>query len=419
MPNGSSVLAITTRDLIETLSTLKPLNKVFVQYSPNSVSPNTGYSSPYVPANDIEKKAYPIQIGFVVPSNKVDTTFLYVETELAKIIHSPDMAEFNIRIYDSDFGYKAFVITDVDIDTSSPFSKVELVTTDISLTAVKLCVKYQLFNTLYKPYTSISAAPYKLPYVQDEDGNYLTIFKSSIASNYRYVQSVPHGDVEYNYIYVVAQVPVNNKSQLFLFGLKIYSCMYDGAGGHSIPVVIPATEVSGWIQLTNMGDNRNPDIVVDAYNNLHVFWESDREGSNLYQIYYGVLGPSEILSGSAAIMSILDKKADLDRNGTSSFDFMKSPLLLPFVDPYLDSYAAASLESKTKNNGAVSIVDYNEIRISGNVIEDQAMAFLSLSHDDMGQNFSNDFDQVGFELAFTLKIEQIFGQILPVRHKEL
>jgi len=87
---------------------------------------------------------------------------------------------------------------------------------------------------------------------------------------------------------VICSAPVNNKLQLFLY-------TPDGD--------------SDWIQLTHVGENKNPKIVEDDLYNLHIIWESDRTGRS--QLYYTCLGTASRMFTNLVIDNTLGKVAEL------------------------------------------------------------------------------------------------------------
>ena len=63
-----------------------------------------------------------------------------------------------------------------------------------------------------------------------------------------------------------------------------------------------------WAQLTHIGENKNPRVVEDDLNNIHIIWESDR--SRRGQLYYSCLGPSSRMFANLAIDNLLAKVSE-------------------------------------------------------------------------------------------------------------
>ncbi|MAH42673.1 hypothetical protein CL614_03020 [archaeon] len=86
---------------------------------------------------------------------------------------------------------------------------------------------------------------------------------------------------------VVCSASVNDKLQLFLY---------------------TPDNAEPWTQLTSVGENKNPKIVEDTSDNIHIVWESDRGGK--VQLYYTCIGVSSRMFSNLAIDNLLARAAE-------------------------------------------------------------------------------------------------------------
>ncbi len=207
---------------------------------------------------------------------------------------------------------------------------------------------------------------------------------------------------EITYIYIVAEAVINKRSQLFLY--ETYAQKWLGSGADPS---CPFTD-SGWIQLTNSGENKNPKICLDASGSLHVFWEGTRDSQT--QIYYTTLGPATLTAPHAALASALDKQAEfLHKKEDERPDTYVEKLAT--VHDAIDigivkgcsSQAANTMWMAAASDSGVNVGNNSEIRISGNPSTSQAMAWTIIDKDEVGVGFGNSFVQRQYEVSFNLK----------------
>lgn len=213
--------------------------------------------------------------------------------------------------------------------------------------------------------------------------------------------------LDLTYVYVVAEAISAGTSQLFLYSFVT------GAGSTCNNASIPTESSFGWHQLTFKGENKNPQISVDRSGNLHIFWESDRSGRN--QVYFGVLGPSSFSLSNTAIMSVADKQAQLIQRDADDqpLEFTSDPILkinnpssMSIVKNTADQIYQTNdqwvaYESDSSN---VQTPTNKYVRISGNPVLGQGMAFTKIDQDPAGTLFSSGlFKERSFSMSFILK----------------
>lgn len=219
-----------------------------------------------------------------------------------------------------------------------------------------------------------------LPYILDSQQREVPSVNPVIATRKDYVNN-------HMYVYVVTQAPVNNIYQLFFYGFRL----------GDLP------ETSGdWIQLTFDGENRNPSVSCDHAGNLHICWESDRDGPS--QIYYGVLGHGSRSLVNQVLMSALDKEAE----GLSNRSLLSvgDPVAIQEVG---DWYRLIG------QSGAVSIVGSNKVAVQGNVKNDAAIALYPLNTDENGDEITGYWSQISYQISFDLSINGIADKQLSDR----
>jgi len=265
------------------------------------------------------------------------------------------------------------------------------------------CVNAVLYYDAAEPVTDIYGdEQYALSYVRNEfeTGAYVKPINVTIASNKEYV-----GVEEEIYVYLIVEaITENNLSQLYFNSLKI------GSNSEF------TTKEIGWERITNdsQGNNRNPKAMMDAVNNLHVVFESDRGG--ISQLYYGVIGDNYIPMAASAFSSSIDKYSELLAKSSKPFDYFK-PLLLKFADEYttIPEFDTQDLVSGKwniieKNGGNVSesasMKYLNDLTISSNPVSQESMAFTSLEifPDNLTGDPSVDsqYLQYNYQISFTL-----------------
>ena len=436
MPTEQIFTAMCGQDMNETDADLSKINRVFVNISYPITCENFKY----------KLKSYPPVKGIIMPHSEEKCIF-YFDIEMYSLIknvytysESSDIPLY-IRVLDNDqFGGKIFALpsranafpsvnTDYFLDdniSTAEYKRIVVDTPGTTVVSSSLGTKYQIIFgnpevtndvgfgfPLTKPYTDIADTGaiekiYALPYIYHK-GKYCPILNISVATNLYYYKK--HDDnivnYEYYYVYLIAQCVVDGDDQLFLYSLKCPSS-WTGATNSIGGTGYDNSEVeeSGWTLITTDGKNKNAKAIVDRYNTLHIFWESDRIGDGLYQVYYGSMGVNNILSNITATTSVFEKFVNIQNNGTDSFDYItENPYTFSAVAPTpVDLKVAIRSEL---NGGTVTKSDEYTAAISANVVDDQAMLWYSVYQDNNSTLFTSDFFSLSYQLNFKLKVNSI------------
>jgi hypothetical protein len=139
-----------------------------------------------------------------------------------------------------------------------------------------------------------------------------------------------------------------------------------------------------------LGENKNAKIKCDKSGNLHLIWESDRTGAT--QLYYSCLGSVAKNANNKTYVSLLEKNV-----------ITGNPLdLATITEP---AYGIQNNWVRLLDkNGKVSIFDKTYIAIQGAASEDVAMAYYKLSKDEFGNDFTENFNQLSYQLSFDLRM---------------
>ena len=206
-----------------------------------------------------------------------------------------------------------------------------------------------------------------LPFILDKYQRTLPLVNPSITSRKDYSD----GNI---YVYVVAQGIVDDIYQLFMYSFRLGSDIADSGK---------------WIQITSEGENHNPKVTCDNFNNVHIAWESDRNGPS--QIYYGILGHSSSIISNQSFVACIDK--DSENNSVSSIVTIDEPSAIQSLDKMCRLIGS---------NGKVSIMDYQSFVVSGNAKDDEAMVCFDLSKDENGNEFDASWSQMSFQVSFDI-----------------
>lgn len=217
-----------------------------------------------------------------------------------------------------------------------------------------------------------------LPYIKD-------IFSREVPSVNPTIAAVPNRVNGTSYCYVVCQAPVDGVYQLFYYGISI---------GDEIDSDLD------WTQITFEGENKNAKAECDNMGNLHIVWESDRNGGPS-QIYCSVLGPGSRVVSNQMLVSALEKERVQD-------DFNLS--LLSVSDPLSIQTGWTRFLS---NGGSVSVNGTGTIGVDGNPSSDSAMAVFRLDADQDGRDFDGLFSQLSYQLSFDITASTIGGLPFP------
>ena len=232
------------------------------------------------------------------------------------------------------------------------------------------CEKFIVVNTSALAAADAATVNNPLPPIYD-------IYNREVSCVYPVVASYRKNNLSNNpvdFVYVVCQAPVNGIYQLFF-----YSFIY----GQSVIN-------TSWKQLTELGENKNAKIKCDKSGNLHLIWESDRTGAT--QLYYSCLGSVAKNANNKTYVSLLEKNV-----------IAGNPLdLATITEP---AYGIQNNWVRLLDkNGKVSIFDKTYIAIQGAASEDVAMAYYKLSKDEFGNDFTENFNQLSYQLSFDLRM---------------
>jgi hypothetical protein len=327
----------------------------------------------------------------VGPKTSQEEISIYVDEDLWNLLDDFDNNNYKVIFYNEFFGFQSFSLTSKTID---PYRNLNIIKADTSTLGIQIdnflfCISAVFYNdTIITP--DLSSA---LPFITGIGDAFVPVICASIGSNSDFV-----GETSNNIAYVVAEAFVQNESQLFLYSFVTDANFY-------------LSDNFGWFQLTELGNNKNPKVIVDTVGNLHVFWESDRSGT--YQIYYGILGPSFISRGNAVLSTSLDKHAELLQKEVKPFLYFDGDLLVDAqgseyeVIPEFDTSDLIDdnqwLLNRTGGGSINTVVTGNrleDLSITVNPISESALAFITLEQDLLAPNGL--FDQFNYQIDFDI-----------------
>ncbi len=212
-----------------------------------------------------------------------------------------------------------------------------------------------------------------LPYIKDKFQREVPSVFPSITARRDFID----GEI---YVYCVCQAIVDSVYQLFYFGFKL---------GSQVDQDIE------WTQLTTDGENKNARIECDKGGNLHVVWESDRNGPT--QIYYGVLGPNSRALSNQVLMSAIDKEG--------SSDSIRSLLSITEPTAIQDDWLRI-----LSGSGAGSVSSLTKLAVQGKPSTDGAMAVFTLDETELGEEFNGFESQLSYQVSFDLSMGILSNQ---------
>jgi len=329
----------------------------------------------------------------VGPKQVQDNIDVYVDEDIWNLLDNFSDNDYRIIFNNAAFGYQSFSIVDKKIDE---YRNLNILVVNIGGLGVEIdnflfCVSAVIYrNSSISPGLSTS-----LPFVKNSLENNIPVVSASIGSNFDFV-----GNKEDSVVYVIAEAFIEERSQLFLYSF-------------SIDVNFYILKSFGWKQLTFDGNNKNPKTIVDTVGNLHVFWESDRSG--VYQVYYGVIGPSFISKGNSVLSSILDKHAELIQKEDKPYYYFDGALLVDALsDEYeiIPKYDTSALlddnhwllnsSSGANINTVISGNRLEDLNLTVNAFTDTALAFVVLEQDKITPN--GEYDQYNYQIDFKMKM---------------
>lgn len=434
LPNGQAVSVVTGRRLSE--DSTDKLRNYLISLNISSIPPN-----------DYAFKIYPFIIGMAYNFGTTQTgnnkTAFYFDKEYYEVIMQvyamtePTSEEntnlLHISILNREFKYEVFKLPGheylgddewfPDDNNESSYKRIVVDTGDYSIDIFNLNIKYQIIfgdpdvtgdseaKPLTFPVTDVSNTAssfydkplYDMEYIRDDQGSILSVESAIVVTNNDYYDLDPGKDNFY--IYIIASCNVSGNTQLFLKSLKLESAWVGVSD--DISWSPDGFKESGWRQITDNANNRNPSASIDKYNNLHIVWESDRCLSDAYQLYYGCVGPYDRYINNAVLFSSIYKQSNIDSSA-----FSASNCKLFEQDPYRYSNQLLSNWSYSeKDESSVNITKNNSqfcsFDIMGNPSHDEALIFSAVTSDNVGNSFSQDKDSYAIEVMFDLTMDDI------------
>lgn len=389
-------------------STLLGNNHVLTAVSGLSTDTNSDdkYSKVHLYVEDPTSldRVYFHKFGTVPPS--LNNVQIYVDKE------TYDLADYGwqITINDDVFNNELFVIEDKLEPDSNVDSYRFVLDKEANVPEWLTCVPFVLAEPSgCTPLTKFPSSLTKIGCVAN--GVVLPIIKNKTnipvhANNISITSKAKFKDrQEINHVYIVAEAFVGGLSQLFLYSLEV------AIGSTCFIPELSDNPTYGWTQLTYRGENKNPKIELDGANNLHVFWESDRSG--ITQVYYSVIGPSSFSINNSTLMSSIDKHAELLSRDEKPENYIQSQLININTPTAIDIDKNCNQVEYNPNTAWLSYVDSefenntiidnnNKIRITGNPVDGQCMAFTTLDQDESGNSLDSTFDQQAFSISFNI-----------------
>ena len=348
----------------------------------------------------------------VTSKNASEDFTVYITEEIYATMKAIKDAGKGIQVLfmDEDMEYKSFEVKDIlEADEYSPFYTliVDAEDSDIILSKLNACVYsifYELDGGIVPASVVVPANIAKLPFIEvDSIEGKITATNVSISSNNEY-----RGEDGESFVHIVAEGYHGGNVHLFYYGFSVGPLGYTSINSDS------------WIRLTFDGSNKNAKTVTDRYNNLHVFWESDRTG--LDQIYYGVIGPSSIFYSNVTLSSVIDKQAELIGKSEKPFGHLSQNIIQPtgetleriseqwIVDEYTGGLtypnkgilSTAWIKNET-NDGEVTVIevdDVSTITVDSSTLVDTAMAFTRLDKDNFLDLSSGKLSQINYQVSF-------------------
>lgn len=377
------------------------VGRVFIAQDESSIG-NSGADITVITNRDV----------IVGPKTATEDFEIFVDDEIWDALVDVESNNYYVVLFDAVIGYQRLRIREKRIDPYHPYNILvaERGNTNVAINNWLFCVNAVFFQ--HSDPTLDTGHIDALPFIEDSTNAPLSALNVAIASDYTYVSR--DGEA---YAYVIAEARANGDSQLFFYSFSIGKSDFD-------------PDVFGWKQLTFTGNNMNPVTKMDANNNLHVFWESDRTGVS--QVYYGILGPAAASMGNGVISSTIDKQAELLESSELPFSYVSQPVLVPGVG---DEYSPIPLySSELLVDGIWQVLEDNggssdqlgdshirDINLEGNALNDISFAYMKLDQkpflefnpsDDNPSLEDVDFSQFNYQITFDLKTRLFQDDIL-------
>lgn len=216
-----------------------------------------------------------------------------------------------------------------------------------------------------------------LPYIKDP-------FQREIPSVNPTIAVVPDRTGDSSYCYVVCQSSVNGVYQLFYYGFSLGNIDSD----------------LEWKQITFEGENKNAIAECDSMGNLHIVWESDRDGKST-QVYYSILGPSSRVISNQVFVSSLEKQ-QLQKDFSGSLVKINNPIAIQ------DGWTRF-----ISGRAGISISGIDKVGIEGSPVSGAAMAVYRLDKDQSNVDFNGLFSQLSYQVSFDLSVNSFNNMPYP------
>jgi hypothetical protein len=339
----------------------------------------------------------------IEPKEAGEPFYIHVQDDFWNVMSEVNDTSGNdiyVVLFNEVIGFQRIQIIDRTIDeyTGNPVLVGEMEENNLQISNWLFCVNAVFYHASETPALYIDPVSYyTLPYIRDNNYNYIQVVNVSVACNSQYI-----GDNEESYVYFIAEALTENNSQLFFSSLTV-------GKNNSIN-----REILDWIQLTYNGNNQHPVAKVSYDNNLHVVWEGDR--GSIRQIYYGVLGLSSTASAGTAFSSCLDKYSEFLSREDVPFSYWSGNLLkeaesdgsysIPEYDS--ESLVNSNWDIYYGNGGSIvqsATTNYiNDVTIIANAVQEDAIAFNSLEIVETSENPSTydsfPYSQLNYQISF-------------------
>lgn len=384
LSNGTVLVGFTAIDKAATSSSSSQYNKSRVFVVQSSTSLNQNGDLPYTVISHGNVHMPP-------KTTSTDSFVVYVEKEIWDVLTEKDLTNNNvwIALFDDSLSYASWKVVETrDINEYDPYYSIRLETTsekNPSFSNWKYCVH----SIIYEFTTPIIIGTISLPMVSDAGGDIYSPMNIAIATN---DYSVENEQV----VYVVVDASIGGKPQLWFYSFTI------DINSGTIYSDTSSDKTFGWRRLTYTGANKNPKMQVDEAGTIHVVWESDRSGST--QLYYGCLGPGERSFCNSAISSVIDKQAALLASGDDLVVPYVTQNIINVTEPSVESpyFSGYVWDSRIKGNGNITYQSDQRLTVSGNPIDDCAVALYHFDSDYETRSFDGRQKQINYQISFNL-----------------
>ena len=364
-----------------------------------------------------------------VESKTVDSNFrIHITSEAYSYLEevdNPSVSDIYVYLHDKAIGYQSIKLIGREIDeyTGSFIVLGRAEDTNVTISGWLLCVP----AVFYRKNTTLDFIDSSLANFQNGGDMVINRYEENYGTsgeipwkkilNFDFATNIYHvprstNMLDEGIVAIVSEVMDGNYSQLYLKSYSYYTSS-NSAYSSSDEFGTPRTEE--WLPMTSSGNNKNPKILVDTRDSLHVIWESDRSGND--QLYYGCLGTNLLSNSHFALSSCFDKYASLLRGDIESDIYLSvSPLISATSSEYspIPEYDTQSLVDnewvvQSSASGSVTKTDngyyLEDLTISANPLEDTAIAVNSMVFaEESGLDSAIQYDQINYQVSFSMNM---------------